>query len=268
MIALLVDFPELDKFAGVLDWPVLGLLVRLLVFGAIAVLLTRLHGYGLRLLWASGADRRRRLGATGPAFRLLLAVGVVLVALEPLYRTHPANAAALGLLLLIMTATWGLREFQNIVAGLTIAITHPLRIGDEAECGPYRGVVERLGLTRVTLQAANGSRVEVPTGELTRLGIHTADSGKALPVAFDVQLPPMAFRAGEVPAEALTALRDQLLLSTWVDVDAPVLISHLGRGVVRIEATPTFSDEGTELESDLRARTASIGPSAHANLGG
>jgi small-conductance mechanosensitive channel len=47
---------------------------------------------------------------------------------------------------------------SNFVAGLLIAFTQPLRLGDAVEVGPAAGVVEEIGLTYTVIRAEDGAR--------------------------------------------------------------------------------------------------------------
>ena len=55
---------------------------------------------------------------------------------------------------------------SNFVAGLLIAFTQPLRLGDAVEVGPAAGVVEEIGLTYTVIRAEDGARFFVPNTKL------------------------------------------------------------------------------------------------------
>ena len=63
---------------------------------------------------------------------------------------------------------------SNFVAGLFIAFTQPLRLGDEVEIGPASGVVEEIGLTYTLLRARDGARYFVPNAKLASDTIRNA----------------------------------------------------------------------------------------------
>jgi small-conductance mechanosensitive channel len=58
------------------------------------------------------------------------------------------------------------RTIGNLVAGVSIAITQPLRLGDLVEVQAGRGVVEEIGLTYTWLRTATGDRLVVPNEKL------------------------------------------------------------------------------------------------------
>jgi len=63
---------------------------------------------------------------------------------------------------------------SNFVAGLFIAFTQPLRLGDEVEIGAASGVVEEIGLTYTLLRARDGARYFVPNTKLASDTIRNA----------------------------------------------------------------------------------------------
>ena len=58
------------------------------------------------------------------------------------------------------------KTLGNFVAGLLIALTQPLRIGDTVEVGGDAGVVEEIGLTYTFIRTASGVRVVFPNEKL------------------------------------------------------------------------------------------------------
>ena len=54
----------------------------------------------------------------------------------------------------------------NIVAGLFIAYTQPLRLGDTVENAAASGTVEEIGLTYTFIRAGDGSRLVIPNEKL------------------------------------------------------------------------------------------------------
>ena len=58
------------------------------------------------------------------------------------------------------------RTIGNAVAGILIAFTQPLRLGDEVEIDGSRGVVEEVGLTYTWLRTVDDDRVVVPNEKL------------------------------------------------------------------------------------------------------
>ena len=55
---------------------------------------------------------------------------------------------------------------SNFVAGLFIAFTQPLRLGDAVDVGSASGVVEQIGLTYTVIRAPDGASFFVPNSKL------------------------------------------------------------------------------------------------------
>src|ERR671936_914566 len=58
------------------------------------------------------------------------------------------------------------RTLGNFVAGLLIAFTQPVRLGDEVEIEGSRGVVEEIGLIYTFVRTENGDRLVIPNEKL------------------------------------------------------------------------------------------------------
>ena len=71
---------------------------------------------------------------------------------------------------------------SNFIAGLFIAFTQPLRLGDEVEIGAASGVVEEIGLTYTRIVGTDGARFFVPNTKLASDTIRNA-TFRATPAA-------------------------------------------------------------------------------------
>ena len=58
------------------------------------------------------------------------------------------------------------RTIGNVVAGILIAISQPLRLGDEVEVAGTKGVVEEIGLTYTWIRTRDNDRLVVPNERL------------------------------------------------------------------------------------------------------
>ena len=58
------------------------------------------------------------------------------------------------------------RTIGNVVAGILIAISQPVRLGDEVEMAGTRGVVEEIGLTYTWIRTRDNDRLVVPNERL------------------------------------------------------------------------------------------------------
>src|SRR3954453_12365381 len=73
-----------------------------------------------------------------------------------------ASSAVLGLVLGFAAQ----RTIGNFIAGLLIAFTQPVRLGDEVEIAGDRGVVEEIGLTYTWVRTADNAQLVIPNEKL------------------------------------------------------------------------------------------------------
>ena len=58
------------------------------------------------------------------------------------------------------------RTLGNFIAGLSIAFTQPIRLGDEVQIGGTDGVVEEIGLTYTWLRTRDNDMLVIPNEKL------------------------------------------------------------------------------------------------------
>jgi small-conductance mechanosensitive channel len=73
-----------------------------------------------------------------------------------------ASSAVLGLVIGFASQ----RTIGNAVAGILIAVTQPLRLGDDVEVQGTRGIVEEIGLTYTWIRMPDSDRLVVPNEKL------------------------------------------------------------------------------------------------------
>src|SRR5262249_60127073 len=94
------------------------------------------------------------------------------------------------------------RTIGNFIAGLLIAFTQPVRLGDEVEVESTRGIVEEVGLIYTWVRTPDSDRLVIPNEKLVSEPIKNATIRNERPVAEgSVTLPP-----GAAPREAVAAL--------------------------------------------------------------
>jgi small-conductance mechanosensitive channel len=97
-----------------------------------------------------------------------------------------ASTAVLGLVI----GYAGRQVIANAVAGVVIAITQPLRIGDMVTLDEHEGRVADIGLSFTSIDAGNGEMVVVPNEILTSSGIVNNSVGSArAPTVVSIWLP-------------------------------------------------------------------------------
>jgi small-conductance mechanosensitive channel len=136
-----------------------------------------------------------------------------------------ASSAVIG----IVVGFAAQRTIGNFIAGLLIAFSQPIRLGDYVETEGFAGVVEEIGLTYTFIRITDNDRLVIPNEKIASDTIRNSSirSRKKLaqvtvqvPLDRDLEAVRVLLResAGEEPAEvAVTALDDhaQLRLSVW-----------------------------------------------------
>src|SRR5881409_1294024 len=142
-----------------------------LVIVAVVLLVT---GLVARLIDRRSA-RRDLAPGTATRYRVLrrsITTAVIMVGLLSALLVIPQVRAVAGGLLAsfavvgIVVGFASQRTLGNFVAGLLIAFTQPLRLGDNVELEGTRGVVEEIGLIYTFVRTADGDRLVIPNEKL------------------------------------------------------------------------------------------------------
>jgi small-conductance mechanosensitive channel len=100
-------------------------------------------------------------------FTTIVVVGVLSALLViPQVRAVAGGILASGAVIGIVLGFAAQRTIGNFVAGLLIAFTQPLRLGDTVEVDKTSGVVEEIGLTYTWIRTSNHDRLVVPNEKL------------------------------------------------------------------------------------------------------
>jgi small-conductance mechanosensitive channel len=153
-----------------------------------------------------------------------------------------ASSAVLG----IVVGFASQRTLGNFVAGLLIAFTQPVRLGDDVVVESTEGTVEEIGLIYTFVRAENGDRLVIPNEKLASDTIRNSTIRSREKVA-EISL--------QVPSgQDLVAVVDRL---RTIAGDGDVFVGDLSADsstvVVRVPATDRRSAERLERELRLRA---------------
>src|SRR5436190_10165947 len=153
-----------------------------------------------------------------------------------------ASSAVLG----IIVGFASQRTLGNFVAGVLIAFTQPLRLGDRVTIENTEGVVEEIGLIYTFVRTENGDRLVIPNEKLTSDTIRNATIRSREKVAeITVQVPLSA---------DLDAVVDRLRKST----DGEVFVNDLaGNASVVVRKQTASEEEAERIERELRLRAHS-----------
>ena len=154
-----------------------------------------------------------------------------------------ASSAVLGVIIGFASQ----RTLGNFVAGLLIAISQPVRLGDRVSYGGESGVVEEIGLTYTLIRTDDRARLVVPNEKLASDTIRNSTiRGREAFAEITVQVPLTADLGA-----AVNGLRDEVS----GDGDAAVFVSSLdGSATVTVRAAARDEDDAQRLERDLRLR--------------
>jgi small conductance mechanosensitive channel len=173
--------------------------------------------------------------------------------LSALLAIPPVRAVAGGLL--ASSAVVGIvvgfasqRTLGNFVAGILIAFTQPVRLGDEVVVENTEGVVEEIGLIYTFVRTDNGDRLVIPNEKLASDTIHNSTIRSREKVA-EISL--------HVPfGKDLGAVVDRL---GSLEADAEVFVSDLSdRATVIVRVRAEDESAADRLERDLRLRAYEV----------
>ena len=155
-----------------------------------------------------------------------------------------ASSAVLGVIIGFASQ----RTLGNFVAGLLIAISQPVRLGDRVTYDGEDGVVEEIGLTYTYIRTQDRTRLVVPNEKLASDTIRNATiRGRETFAEITVQVPLSA---------DLEAVVDALREEVADESDALVYVSSLnGNATVTIRAAARDEDVAQQLERELRVRS-------------
>jgi small-conductance mechanosensitive channel len=184
---------------------------------------------------------RRSVTATIVTIGILSALLVI-----PQVRTVAGAALASGAVIGLVVGFAAQRPLGNFIAGLLIAFTQPLRIGDIVEIDDEEGVVEEIRLTYTFIRTQDDVRLVIPNEKLASDTIKNASiisREKLAQVTLNVPLD-----------KDLSAAVDALRPLVEEAARGAVLVSDLGadEAVVTLRASADDANAVEGLESDLR----------------
>jgi len=154
-----------------------------------------------------------------------------------------ASSAVLGIVIGFASQ----RTIGNFVAGLLIAFTQPIRLGDRIELEDTPGTVEEIGLTYTFIRTDDGVRLVIPNEKLASDTIRNSTI---------VSREKLAQVSVQVPLDKdLDAVVDLLRSETAGDPRAEVLVTGLnGTATLTVRSWAPDVDELEHVESELRQR--------------
>ncbi len=154
-----------------------------------------------------------------------------------------ASGAVIGLILGFAAQ----RPLSNFAAGILIALTQPLRIGDRIEFEGAEGVVEEIRLTHTFVRAEDDTRIVIPNEKLASDTIRNATI---------VERAQRAEITVQVPLSAdLDSVIDLLREECEGEKEADVFLAGIeGNATLTVRALATDATDAERLEHELRLR--------------
>jgi small conductance mechanosensitive channel len=178
----------------------------------------------------------------------VLTVGVLSALLViPQVRAVAGGLLASSAVIAIVVGFASQRTLGNFIAGLLIAFTQPLRLGDRVEIGDDSGVVEEIGLTYTYIRTDDDARVVIPNEKLASDTIRNSTIRSREKLAeITVQVP--------LTHDLNTVI--ELLRDETPDERSEVFVSALNeKATLTVRAWAPHADAAERLAGDLRLRT-------------
>jgi small-conductance mechanosensitive channel len=179
---------------------------------------------------------------------VILVVGLFSALLAiPEVRAVAGGLLASSALLGIIVGFASQRTLGNVVAGLLIALSQPVRIGDRVQYDGTDGVVEEIGLSYTFIRTVDRRRIVVPNEKLASDTIVNS-SIRSRETFAEISVP--------VPLGAdLSAAVGALTAELANERDPDVYVSSLdGNATITVRAAATDELAAERLEHDLRLR--------------
>jgi small-conductance mechanosensitive channel len=229
---------------------------RLVVVGVVVLasaLLAKLIDLRMaRKKLAPGAETRyqvlRRSIMTAVVFMGILSSLLVIPEVRAVAGGLLASSAIVGLIVGFASQ----RTLANFAAGLLIAFTQPVRIGDRVTVDGTEGTIEEIALTHTLVRADNNTRLVIPNEKLVSDTIHNSTIvSREMLAEVTVQVP---------LATDLNAIVELLRDEVAGERQPSAFVSQLTEvATLTVRAWAPSEREAEQLEADLRVR-------AHARL--
>jgi len=186
----------------------------------------------------------RRTVTTAIVFVGLLSALLVIPQVRAVAGGLLASSAVLG----IVVGFASQRTLGNFVAGLLIAFTQPLRLGDAVVVEDTPGTVEEIGLIYTFVRTENGDRLVIPNEKLASDTIRNSTIRSREKVAeISIQVP-LGRDIGAI-ADRLRGLKE----------GADVFVSDLAGNATLVVRAPAEDEPAAErLERELRLRAHEV----------
>ena len=219
--------------------------IAVVIAGAVVVARVLDRAIARRELDPGQVTRYRVLRRTITA--AVLAIGVLSALLViPQVRAVAGGLLASSAVIAIVVGFASQRTLGNFIAGILIAFTQPLRLGDRVEIGEDEGVVEEIALTYTFIRTDDDARVVIPNEKLASDTIRNSTIRSREKLAQITVQVPLTNDLNNVI---------ELLRREAPDERSEVFVSALDdNATVTLRAWAPSADAAERLASDLRLR--------------
>jgi potassium-dependent mechanosensitive channel len=188
---------------------------------------------------------------------VIIGVGVLSALLViPTVRAVAGSILASSAVIALVVGLAAQSTLSNFVAGILVAFTQPLRLGDSVAVAGASGTVHEIGLTYTIIRASDGARYYVPNAKLASDTIRNATIAGAehlVEVRVSVPLTADLARVLEVLLEEARTLPEDMTVK-----EPNVYVSQLdpSGAIVTVEAWASGAAQTGALASALRRLAA------------
>jgi small-conductance mechanosensitive channel len=196
---------------------------------------------------APGAATRYRVLRRSVTMTVVLVGALSALLVIPQVRAVAGGILASSAVVGIVIGFASQRTIGNFVAGLMIAFTQPIRLGDRVEVGETAGIVEEIGLTYTFIRTDHGVRLVIPNEKLASDTIRNSTIVSREKVA-EITL--------QVPLDKdLRAVVDLLREATEAEREPEVVVTALNENaIIAVRVAAPDARAAERLESELRLR--------------
>ncbi len=232
-------------------------LQRAIVAGAVllvALVLARLVDRALaRRLELRPETRTRYRVLRRSAVAVIVGVGVLSALLViPDVRAVAGSILASSAILALVIGLAAQSTLSNFVAGILIAFTQPLRLGDGVTVAGASGTVEEIGLTYTVIRAGDGARYFVPNAKLASDTIRNATIAASEHLAAVRVFVPLSADLDRVLGLLVDEARKAPEAVPEREPNATVSQLEATSAVVTVEAWAPTAADATDLAAQIR----------------
>jgi small-conductance mechanosensitive channel len=226
------------------------LVIAVAVFAAFTLLARLIDWWLVRRPLPRAAVTRYRVLRRGISVAILVVGFFSALLVIPQVRAVAGGLLASTAVLGVIIGFASQKTLGNFVAGLLIAISQPVRLGDRVAYAGEDGVVEEIGLTYTLIRTRGDARLVVPNEKLVSDTIRNS-SIRSKGTFAEITVP--------VPLSVdLRAAVDGLQAEVAGERDASIFVSALdGNATVTIRTAADDEIAAQQLESELRIRAQS-----------